>query len=171
MPTTPELPTNMPDELAGLQPDLLRMARHLTGNADQAQDLSQDVILKIWQKQIKGTSIDNLRAYAMTTLRNTFRQYLRERLPGAELEDDMLVAPPHVFATLALKDLEHAIARLPADQAQLIRLVAAGETSPAELARITGLPIGTVMSRLARARGQLRDAMGLSKSAPVAALM
>ena len=161
----------LPGDIAGLQPDLLRVARHLTGNADQAQDLTQDVLVKLWQKMSRGDPIDNLRAYAMTTLRNTFRQHLRNRLPGSELEEDMLTAPPDAFACLALQEIAEAIGKLPADQARLIRLVAAGETSPAELARITGVPTGTVMSRLARARGQLRTEMGLSKTAPVAELI
>ena len=167
MPCIPHLP----GDFAGLQPDLLRVARHLTGSADQAQDLSQEVLLKVWLKQAQGSEIKNLRAYAMTTLRNTFRQYLRTHLPGTELQEDMLVAPPDVFATLALQELQRAIARLPEDQATLIRMVATGETSPADMARLTGLPPGTVMSRLARARAQLRIEMDLERSAPVAELM
>jgi RNA polymerase sigma-70 factor (ECF subfamily) len=167
MPCSPELPS----DIAGLQPDLLRVARHLTGNADQAQNLSQETLLKIWIRQQKGEQIDNLRAYAMTTLRNTYRQYLRTRLTGTELTEDMLVTDPDAFASLALQELDCAITRLPHEQARLIRLVAAGETSPADLARRMGLPSGTVMSRLARARAQLRVEMGLDRSAPVADLM
>ena len=167
MPPTP----NLPGSLAGLQPDLLRAARHLTGSRDQAQDLSQDVLLKVWQKLNQDAPINNLRAYAMTTLRNTFRQYLRQRLLAAELEEDMLVAPPEAFAALALQELNLAISRLPMDQRRLIRLVASGETSPAALARITGLPSGTVMSRLSRARAQLRAEMGLARRAPVSELI
>ncbi len=167
MPRSPDLP----GDIAGLQPDLLRFARHLTGSADQAQDLSQEVLLKLWSKQQSGAEVQNLRAYAMTTLRNTYRQYLRTRMPGTELEEDMLVTDPDAFAALALQELQSAISRLPHEQARLIRLVAMGETSPADLARRMGLPSGTVMSRLARARAQLRDDMGLGRSAPVAELM
>lgn len=167
MPCSPVLPR----DIAGLQPDLLRVARHLTGNADQAQDLSQDALLKIWTRQKNGEDIQNLRAYAMTTLRNTYRQYLRTRRSGTELTEDMLVTNPAAFACLALQELECAITRLPREQARLIRLVAAGETSPADLARRMGLPSGTVMSRLARARAQLREEMGLDRSAPVAELI
>lgn len=167
MPCSPDLP----GEIAALQPDLLRIARHLTGNADQAQDLSQEALLKIWSKQRSGADIENLRAYAMTTLRNTYRQYLRTRMPGTELQEDMLVTDPNAFATLAVQELQSAIDRLPREQARLIRLVAMGETSPADLARRMGLPSGTVMSRLARARAQLRAEMGLGRSTPVAELM
>lgn len=167
MPPTPDLP----GALAGLQPDLLRLAHHLTGSRDQAQDLSQDVLLKLWARLKEGEAVGNLRAYAMTTLRNTYRQSLRQKIPGAELEDDMLSAPPDVFAALALDALDGAIDRLPPDQARLIRLVAAGETSPADLARLTGVPSGTIMSRLARARARLRADMGLARKAPVSDLI
>ncbi|MFK7940183.1 MAG: RNA polymerase sigma factor [Roseovarius sp.] len=171
MPCSPEQPPITRDALAGLQPDLLRVARHLTGNADQAQDISQDTLLKIWTRQQKGEDIQNLRAYAMTTLRNTYRQFLRTRLSGPELTEDMLVTNPDAFASLALQELESAITRLPREQARLIRLVASGETSPAVLARRMGLPSGTVMSRLARARAQLRQDMGLTRRAPIAELI
>ena len=154
-----------------MQPDLLRVAHHLTGSADQAQDLTQDVLLKLWARQLKGLVINNLRAYAMTTLRNTYRQHLRRSFSGVELREDMLVADPDAFAALALQELNRAISQLPRDQARLIRLVAAGETSPADLALRTGLPPGTVMSRLARARASLRTEMGLARSAPVSELM
>lgn len=164
-------PHDLPGDIAGLQPDLLRVARHLTGGADQAQDLSQEVLMKLCQKQARNEPIENLRAYAMTTLRNAFRQHLRNTVPGAELEENMLTAPPDAFACLALREISQAIEQLPDSQARLIRLVAEGETSPAELARITGVPVGTAMSRLARARVQLRAAMGLKGSTPVAELM
>lgn len=162
---------SLPGDLTGLQPDLLRAARKMTGSTDQAQDLSQDVLLKVWTKQCSGSEIQNLRAYAMTTMRNTFRQYLRQIAPGTELKEDMMIAAPNAFATLALRELDAAITRLPGEQAQLIRMVAAGETSPTVLSDLTGLPVGTVMSRLARARMQLRTDMGLARSAPVAELI
>lgn len=57
------------------------------------------------------------------------------------------------------------------EQAVLIGLVAQGETSPKDLARRMGLPKGTVMSRLAHARAQLRNDMGLERQAPVSSLI
>ena len=83
----------------------------------------------------------------------------------------MLVTEPDAFAHLALTELEGAIARLPREQALLIRMVAAGETSPADLARRTGWPQGTVMSRLARARARLRREMGMTSRSPVSVLI
>ena len=167
------MPTSLclPDALSALRPDLLRLAQYLTGNSEAAQDLCQDVLLNLWTRMRQDDEIDNLRAYAMTALRNAYRQSLRDAVPGVELADDMLVIDPDAFAQLALQELDCAINRLPREQALLIRLVATGETSPVDLARLTGWPKNTVMSRLARARAQLREDMGLEKAAPVAELM
>lgn len=163
--------TNLPKALTDLIPDLSRLARRLTGNVDEAQDLCQEVLLKLWSRMRDGEGVENLRAYAMTSLRNQYRQSLRDRAPAADLDENLYTIDPDVFACLALEQLESAIARLPANQAALMKLVAAGETSPRKLAERTGSPVGTVMSRLARARAQLRSEMGLSHSAPVAALL
>ena len=162
---------DLPQKLTRLMPDLTRMARHLTHNADEAQDLCQEVLLKLWSRRGAGPEITNLRAYAMTALRNQYRQSLRDRTPDSDLTEADASIAPDVFACLALAEIETAISRLPANQAQLMTLVAAGETSPKALARKTGLPEGTVMSRLARARAQLRADVGLASSAPVTALI
>ncbi len=161
----------LPEALNALRPDLLRVARHLTGSADQAQDLCQDVLLSLWARICAEDEIGNLRAYAMTTLRNRYRQILRHRVTKTELAEDMLIEQPKAFAQLALYELDSAIARLPEEQARLIRMVAAGETSPVDLARLTGWRKNTVMSRLARARAQLRGEMGLAAHTPVSALI
>jgi len=166
----------MPDQLTSqhltdVQPDLLRVARHLTGQRDAAQDLCQEVMLNLWARLQAGEEILDLRAYAMTALRNTHRQSLRRTRPRAELEEDMLVGQPEAFAQLALAELDAAITRLPDAQARLIRMVAAGETSPADLARRLGLAQGTVMSRLARARAQLRRDLGIRDDGSVSALI
>ena len=163
--------TQVPQALTALMPDLMKLARRLTGNADEAQDLCQEVMLKLWCRIHAGEQIDNLRAYAMTALRNQFRQSLRDRTPNTTLDETQHVIPPDVFACLALEETASAISRLPANQALLMKLVATGETSPRALAQTTGWPVGTVMSRLARARAQLRAEMGLANRAPVSALL
>ena len=163
-------PINLPDTLSDLTPDLMRLARHLTGQKDQAQDLCQETLLRLWRRREEADEIENLRAYARTTLRNLYRQSLRDAVPMTELNEVHMIIDPPVFATLALHDLAVAIDHLPATQARLIRLVAAGETSPQALAERTGLCLGTVMSRLARARAQLRIEMGISARAPVCSL-
>jgi RNA polymerase sigma-70 factor (ECF subfamily) len=163
-------PIDLPDTLNDLTPDLMRLARHLTGQNDQAQDLCQETLFRLWRRREDADEIENLRAYARTILRNLYRQSLRDTVPMAELKETHITFSPPVFAVLALHDLTNAIDHLPATQARLIRLVAEGETSPQALAERTGLCVGTVMSRLARARAQLRADMGISAQAPVCSL-
>ncbi len=163
-------PTDLPQALCDLRPGLLRLAHHLTGSRDHAQDLCQEVLLKLWTRLQQGHDIEDLQPYAMTALRNQYRQHLREQVPQEELTEADTPAVPDVSAILALHDLETAIHDLPAPQARLIRLVAEGETSPISLARITGWPLGTVMSRLARARAKLRIKVGLGEKSPTADL-
>ncbi len=156
--------------LVALHPDLMRLARRLAGSEAEAQDLAQETLLRLWRRRGDLANVADVRAYGRAALRNLYRQSLR-RAPHLHLnEEDAPSIPPEVFASLALSDLKSAIARLPGDQAALIALVMAGETSPAALAGQTGCPRNTVMSRLARARAQLRRDMDLSPAAPVASL-
>lgn len=149
---------------------LHRRARRLTSCPHEAADLAQETALKVWQRGIDGAPIDNTQAYAMTALRNLARTRWRDRKPWDELQDNTATTPPEAPRRIACAELRAAMVRLPAPQAELMHLVAEGETSPAQLARITGLPLGTVMSRLARARVTLRADMGLGKTAPSDAL-
>ena len=154
-----------------LHGDLMRLARRLAANESEAQDLAQETILRLWRRRDDLGSIDDLRAYARAALRNLYRQGLR-RAPFLPLEEtDAPAIESDVFATLALSDLQGAIARLPSDQARLISLVMAGETSPNRLATRVDCEVNTVMSRLARARAQLRREMDLAPGAPVASLL
>ncbi|WP_113912638.1 RNA polymerase sigma factor [Roseovarius dicentrarchi] len=163
---------SLPQILAGLHPDLMRLARRLADSETEAQDLAQETLLRLWRRRAEVAAVEDLRAYARAALRNLYRQGLRRtpHLPLDEAEEGPSV-DPEVFGTLALADLRGAIRRLPADQARLITLVMSGETSPAALARQIGCGVNTVMSRLARARAQLRRDMDLAPGAPVASLL
>lgn len=166
-----DLAPRLPHSLAALHTDMMRLARRLAGSEAEAQDLVQETILRLWRRRAEVEEVKDLRAYARACLRNLYRQGLR-RAPHLALDDvESPSVDPGVFAALALSDLQGAIRRLPADQAALINLVMAGETSPAALAGRTGCGINTVMSRLARARAQLRRDMDLPPGAPVASLL
>lgn len=149
---------------------LHQRARALVACPEEAADLAQDTALKLWQRQCSGNAPDDLAAYAMTALRNQARSHWRARKPTQELHEDMATTQPDAPCRIACAELRSAITRLPDPQGDLMALVAMGETSPRALARITGQPVGTVMSRLARARATLRDNMGLEQSAPVRSL-
>ena len=91
----------------------------------------------------------------MRTLSNRARRGWRTQATD-ELEDDHAVIEPDALIRLDCADTLDAIARLAKPQRQLMELVVAGDTSPRALSEATGLPLGTVMSRLARARARLR---------------
>lgn len=124
----------------------------------EAEDLVQDTLLSLCQRLRDGNEIDDLAAYAMRTLSNRARRGWRTQTTD-ELEDDHALTEPDALLRLDCADTLAAIQKLPKAQRQLMDLVVAGETSPRALASATGLPLGTVMSRLARARAKLRIAL------------
>lgn len=151
------IPENEASAFCALIPVLRRRARRLCGCPALADDLVQDTLVRLLQRHATSAPPDNLRAYAVTVLHNLARSHWRARITTEELSEDMATTAPVAQARLELAELHAAITRLPAAQAQLMTLVLAGETSPADLSRLTGQPLGTVMSRLARARSTLRD--------------
>ena len=133
----------------------MRRARRLTRNRIEAEDLVQDTLLRLCQRLRDGAEIDDLPAYAMRTLSNGARRGWAKP-QTEELEDDMAITPGAALLRLDCADALSAIDALPPPQRALMQLVVQGETSPASIAERTGLPLGTVMSRLARARARLR---------------
>lgn len=145
---------------------LHRRARALTASRADAADLAQDAALAVWRRYQAGADIEDLQAYALVALRNAARSKWRARREWAALEETDAACAPDALRRLACAEVGAAVARLPQAQADLMELVVQGETSPKALAERTGVPTGTVMSRLARARASLREEFGLSKSAP-----
>lgn len=143
-------------QLCALLPHLRSSARRLSGCHAAREDLVQETALKLLLRLEAGAEPQNLRGYAMTTLRNLARAQARDTLPTSPLSEDVAVIEPAAPSRLELAEVRREISRLPPNQARLMALVAAGETSPAALARETGQPVGSVLSRLARARASLR---------------
>lgn len=141
--------------LVPLIPVLARRALKLTRDRSEAEDLVQDTLLALCQRLRDGHRIDDLSACAMRTLSSRARRTLKLQVTD-KLKDDHALTEPDALLRLDCADTLTAIAKLPKPQRQLMELVAAGETSPRTLAQATGLPLGTVMSRLARARARLR---------------
>lgn len=157
--------------LTPLIPVLSRTARHMADTPAEADDLLQDTLLHLCARLSRGAAIDDLRPYALATLRNLHRSGLRRARPSEELTETAATTPPDALHRLTCAEINRAIARLPPDLARLMQLVAQGETSPAALSGILGIPQGTVMSRLARARARLRSDMGLAPQVPAASLL
>jgi RNA polymerase sigma factor (sigma-70 family) len=151
-----------PAELASYIPQLRRYARALTGDAWAADDLVQDTLERAcsrWRLWRAG----DLRAWLFTVMHNLFvdgvRRASRSAAPHVDLEDAAgeLAAP--AGGADQLLDLQRCLLRLPEDQREVLLLVTLEDLAYADVARITGTPIGTVMSRLSRARSRLRELM------------
>jgi RNA polymerase sigma-70 factor (ECF subfamily) len=146
-------------------PSLRRYARALTGSAWAADDLVQDTLERAcskWRLWLVGS---DLRAWLFTLMHNLFANQMRSLSrtpagqPTVDIDDaaDALDAPD-AGLDMAI-DLQRCLLRLPQDQRAVLLLVCLEDLSYAEVARITGAPIGTVMSRLSRARSRLRELM------------
>lgn len=150
-----------PDKLFDHLEDLLIYAHHLTRNREQAEDLVQDVVLHILSRDACLSDVENPRAYMARTLRNLFLDQTRKRgrapsmLPIEDHEPADLTAD--AFAELACVETLAAIGRLPAEYRTVMRLRVNAGLSYSDMADRLNLPIGTVMSRISRARSKLRE--------------
>lgn len=153
------------DEIEAHIPALRRYARALAGSPDRADDLVQDCLERAIRKQaLWRPEAGDLRAWLFTMLLNLFRNAIRRerRVSFAPLETGLAEPgqPASQPGRLALTEVARAIDRLPAEQREVLLLVVLEGVSYAQAAEIAGIPIGTVMSRLARARASLRTMTG-----------
>ena len=144
-----------------LIPRLRRYARALAGDRARADDLVQDTLERAWNKFHLWRPDSDLRAWLFTVMHNVHVNQVRASRNHATLDDEgaeMAVAAVQ-GASLEIRDLERALALLPAEQREVLLLIALEDMSYAEVAVTLGIPIGTVMSRLSRAREKLRVLM------------
>ncbi|HUC10621.1 MAG TPA: sigma-70 family RNA polymerase sigma factor [Stellaceae bacterium] len=149
-------------------PRLRRYARALTRDASLADDLVQTCLVRAIAKQHLWQPGTDLRAWLFTILHNQHVNDVRRAVrEGAAVPVDevasALTVDANAGASLQLRDLERAIARLPDEQRQVILLVALEGMRYEEVAKILGIPIGTVRSRLSRGRETLRVLMGMGE--------
>ena len=147
--------------LVELIPRLRRYARALVGERAGADDLVQDTLERAWTKLHLYRQGTDLRAWLFTVMHNVHVNRMRATRLTDPLGDEMPELAQRATQTdvLVLRDLDRAIARLPADQRAVLLLVTLEEMSYEAVARTLGIPIGTVMSRLSRAREKLRAMM------------
>jgi RNA polymerase sigma-70 factor (ECF subfamily) len=149
---------NDAESIVELIPRLRRYARALAGDRAAADDLVQDTLERAWSKFHLYRRGTDLRAWLFTVMHNVYVNQLRAARPTAQLDEELpeLSRPGRETDGLVLRDLDAAIRRLPAEQREVLLLVALEDMSYEQTARMIGIPIGTVMSRLARAREKLR---------------
>ncbi len=149
------------ESLVALIPRLRRYARALVGDRAAADDLVQDTLERAWTKLHLFRRGTDLRAWLFTVMHNVHVNQVRAARPTDALDDEMpeLAQRASQGDALLVRDLERALAALPVAQREVLLLVALEDLSYEETARVLGIPIGTVMSRLARAREKLRGLM------------
>jgi len=146
-------------ELVALIPQMRAFARSLCNNPTQADDLAQDALAKAWASRSGFTMGTNLRAWTFMIVRNQFysdkRRSWRSTPLDPEVAERTLVAVTNPLAGLELDELRRALAMLPDEQREALILIGAGGLSYEEASEICGVAIGTVKSRVSRARDRL----------------
>lgn len=147
-------------------PALRAFAMSLSGRHDVADDLVQETVMKAWSKQDAFTLGTNMNAWLFTILRNLFYSQMRKR--GREVQDSdgaftarLGVAPAH-DGKMDLADFRRALETLPPDQREAILLIGASGFSYEEAAVICGCAVGTIKSRVSRARARLQSTLGVA---------
>ncbi|MDE1905467.1 MAG: sigma-70 family RNA polymerase sigma factor [Rhodospirillales bacterium] len=148
-----------------LIPQLRRYARSMLWNQAQADDLVQDCLLRVIDRWHQRRADGDARTWAFTILHNLTINHLRQkgrRGPHMSLEDvadDVFARPASQEVSLTYHDLQKSLAILPEEQRSVLLLVTVEDLSYAEAAKVLGVPLGTMMSRLARARERLLKMM------------
>jgi len=160
-------PTAFKKELIELLPSLRAFARSLAHNSAQADDLVQDTLVKALANVERFEPGTNLRAWLFTILRNHYYSQLRKLKREVEDADGKFAARlavrPEQDGSVDLEDFKVAFAQLAPDHREVLTLVGASGCSYEEAATICGCAVGTIKSRVNRARRKLADLLGLDE--------
>lgn len=155
-------------------PSLRRYARGLLSDAGLADDLVQDTLERAWRRHALWQRRGDLRAWMFGIMHNLFIDGVRARRsrPEDSAGDSLPELPQQASQLdgLAVRDLDRALQQLPPEQREVLLLVAVEGLSYTEAAAALDTPIGTIMSRLARARERLRGVLDGQARAPSATL-
>src|SRR5436309_13776456 len=147
------------DQLAQVIPHLRAFGRSLSGSRDLADDLVQETLLKAWAARKRFQAGTNMRAWTFIILRNLFLSQMRRARFKGEWDDitasKILAAPASQDRHIELGDMQRALMHLPQPQREALILVGAGGFAYEEAAEICGCAVGTVKSRVSRARRAL----------------
>ena len=152
-------------DMLSVLPSLRAFAMSLCGHHDRADDLVQDTVMKAWAKQSNFEPGTNMRAWLFTILRNEF--YSQMRKSGREVQDsegsftNNVAIQPEQHGQMDMQDFRTALAKLPDNQREAIVLVGASGLSYEEAAEICECAVGTIKSRVNRARARLQELLSL----------
>lgn len=155
------------DDLAALVPNLRAFAKSLSGNADYADDLVQETLIKAWKNRNTFAEGSNLKAWLFTILRNTFLSDRRKRKFEVEDPDGILSAKLSTHGEqsghMDFLDFAQAFGKLPDDQREALILIGAEGFSYEEAALMCGCAVGTIKSRVNRARNKLVEMLDMKE--------
>jgi RNA polymerase sigma-70 factor (ECF subfamily) len=148
--------------IVGQLATLRRYARSLTRDPDDAEDLVHDALVKAYERQASFRTDGNIRAWLLSIVHNTHIDRLRVRgsderrhMAAAEVAEQWL--PASQDQSVRVKQIREAFFELPDEQREALHLVVIEELSYQQAAEALGIPIGTLMSRISRARTRLRS--------------
>ncbi|HEX5867830.1 MAG TPA: sigma-70 family RNA polymerase sigma factor, partial [Beijerinckiaceae bacterium] len=153
------------DALLAAVPSLRAFAISLSGNVDRADDLVQDTLVRAIANAHRFEPGTNLNAWLFTILRNLFHSEYRKRRREVEDPDgvyaEQLTSQPEQGARLDFEDFRSALATLPSEQREALLLVGAEGMSYEDAAQICGVAVGTIKSRVNRARFRLASLLNV----------
>jgi len=161
------LPTDFRRLLVFHLPHLRAVARALTGHRDRADDLVNDTILKALSAETQFRPGTNIKAWLMTILRNHYINGLRRSRIEVETVDEIpeaaLPTEPNQEYVVEMNEVAAALQRMSAEHREILVLISAAGLSYEEAADVCGCAVGTIKSRLNRARGELKRVLATSK--------
>ena len=158
---TPLTDVEFERQLKDVIPHLRAFARSLSGAADRADDLVQDAMLNAWRARERFRSGTNFKAWMFVILRNLFLSGVRRARFSGDWDEGVAERTLFTAASqdqhLALDDVRRALMHLAPSRRDALILVGAGGFSYEEAAQLCGCPVGTIKSRVARARTEMEQ--------------
>lgn len=159
---------NVREELIRQIPNLRAFAVSLSGSTERADDLVQEALMKAWANIDMFEAGTNMRAWLFTILRNVYYSDFRKKRREVEDADGKfaanLASHPEQLGHLDMVDFKRALGQLAPDQREALVLVGASGFSYDEAADICGCAVGTVKSRVNRARAKLAELLAVQSA-------
>jgi RNA polymerase sigma-70 factor, ECF subfamily len=154
---------NDPDTILAHMTGLRRYAMALVRNSTDAEDLVQECVCRAIERAQPWRKINDMRSYLFTILHNLYvdkivKKGRRQEIVSDEIIERKLIAAPVQMDRLALRDLSRALDGLSPEQRDVVLLIGLEGLTYEAAAKVVGVPVGTIMSRLSRAREALRQA-------------